>query len=144
MSISIIGRAGVFARCYTPLFLERVSAGFPSPAQDFIEKTLDINELCIKHPAATFFVRVAGDSMIDAGIFPGDILVVDRSLRACHGDIVIAVLDGEFTVKELALRPKPALIPRNSAFTPITLNDESELEIFGVVTNSVRDMRNKP
>lgn len=144
MRISIIGRAGAFARCYIPLFLERVSAGFPSPAQDFIEKTLDINELCIKHPAATFFVRVAGDSMIDAGIFPGDILVVDRSLRASHGDIVIAVLDGEFTVKELALRPKPALIPRNSAFSPITLNDESELEIFGVVTNSVRDMRNKP
>lgn len=144
MRTSIIGRAGAFARCYIPLFLERVSAGFPSPAQDFVEKTLDINELCIKHPAATFFVRVAGDSMVDAGIFPGDILVVDRSIRASHGDIVIAVLDGEFTVKELALRPKPALIPRNPAFSPITLNDESELEIFGVVTNSVRDMRNKP
>lgn len=144
MHSSIIGQAGVFTRCYIPLFLERVSAGFPSPAQDFVEKTLDINELCIKHPAATFFVRVAGDCMVDAGIFPGDILVVDRSLRADHGDIVIAVLDGEFTVKELVLRPKPALIPRNPAYSPIALNDESELEIFGVVTNSIRDMRTRP
>lgn len=118
-------------------------SSYGNPAQDFVEKTLDINELCIKHPAATFFVRVAGDSMVDAGIFPGDILVVDRSIRASHGDIVIAVLDGEFTVKELALHPKPALIPRNPGFSPITLSDESELEIFGVVTNSVRDMRSK-
>lgn len=141
MHISILGKAGSFALRFIPMFLERVSAGFPSPAQDFVEKTLDLNELCIQHPAATFFVRVSGDSMIEAGIFPGDILVVDRSLRASHGDVVIAVLDGEFTVKELALHPKTLLLPRNRAYAPITLGNDSELEIFGVVTRSIRDIR---
>jgi DNA polymerase V len=79
--------------------------------------------------------------MIEAGIFPGDILVVDRSLRASHGDVVIAVLDGEFTVKELALNPVTMLLPRNRAYAPITLGNDSELEIFGVVTRSIRDIR---
>jgi len=87
--------------------LERVSAGFPSPAEDYIEKTLDLNELCIQHPAATFFVRVDGESMIGAGIFPGDVLVVDRSLRAQHSDIIIASLESGMTVKELHLTPPP-------------------------------------
>lgn len=141
MQALIIGTAGSFALRPIPLFLERISAGFPSPAQDFVEKTLDLNELCVQHPAATFFVRVSGDSMIEAGIFPGDILVVDRSLRAGHGDIVIAVVDGEFTVKQLALQPTPMLLPRNSAYAPITLGNDSELEIFGVVTRSIRDIR---
>ncbi len=89
MSVSLIGRSGALAfikakRLRIPLFMERVSAGFPSPAQDYVEQTLDLmldlNELCIKRPAATFFVRVEGDSMIDAGIHPDDILVVDRSV----------------------------------------------------------------
>lgn len=73
--------------------MSRIDA-YGNTAQDFVEKTLDLNELCIQHPAATFFVRVSGDSMIEAGIFPGDILVVDRSIRATHGDIVIAVVVG--------------------------------------------------
>lgn len=124
-----------------PLYFEAVSAGFPSPAQDYVEQTLDLNELCIKHPAATFFVRVEGESMIDAGIFPKDILVVDRSLKANHGDTVIASLNGEFTVKELQLWPQVALIPRNSAFRPLYLSDLSELEVFGVVTGVVRNLR---
>ena len=94
----------------------RVSAGFPSPAQDYVEQTLDLNELCIKRPAATFFVRVEGDSMIDAGIHPDDILVVDRSVQAEHGDIVIAGIHGELTVKELQLRPCVKLIPRNQGY----------------------------
>lgn len=143
MQTTILGRAGYFARRPIPLFLQRVSAGFPSPAQDFIEKTLDLNELCVRHPAATFFVRVAGDSMIDAGIFPGDILVVDRSIRAAHGDIVIAVLDGEFTVKELALHPQARLIARNPHYAPITLSEGSALEVFGVVTNAIRNLRDR-
>jgi len=79
--------------------------------------------------------------MIEAGIFPSDILVVDRSIRATHGDIVIAIVDGEFTVKQLSLRPTLQLIPRNKACAPIVLGDESELEIFGVVTRSIRDIR---
>ena len=129
-------------RLNIPLFLERVSAGFSSPAADYIEKTLDLNELCIQHPAATFFVRVDGESMIGAGIFPGDVLVVDRSLRAQHGDIIIASLESEMTVKELHLTPPPVcLLPRNPAYQPILIEDSMVLEVFGVVTNVVRSLK---
>nr|ALJ83409.1 error-prone repair protein [Vibrio alginolyticus] len=139
MSVSLIGRSGALAfikakRLRIPLFMERVSAGFPSPAQDYVEQTLDLNELCIKRPAATFFVR---------GIHPDDILVVDRSVQAEHGDIVIAGIHGELTVKELQLRPCVKLIPRNQAYEPIHIPEGAELEIFGVVTNVVRNMRRK-
>jgi DNA polymerase V len=118
-----------------------VPAGFPSPAQDYIERTLDLNDLCIKRPAATYFVRVEGDSMIEAGICPDDILIVDRSVTAQHGDIVIALVQGEFTVKELVMRPQVQLLPRNKAYPPITFVEGSELELFGVVTGVVRQMR---
>lgn len=84
-----------------PLFMSSVEAGFPSPAEDYIEGRLDLNKHLIKHPAATFFVRVSGNSMINAGIYPGDILIVDRSLEAADKKIVIAVVDGELTVKRL-------------------------------------------
>lgn len=102
---------------------------------------MDLNELCVKHPAATFFVRAQGDSMIDVGIYPNNALSVDRSLKAVHGDIVIACLDSEMTVKELALKPSMRLIPRNSAYEPIDVGDGSELEIFGVVANVIRTIR---
>ena len=126
-----------------PLFVEHVSAGFPSPAQDYIEQTLDLNMLCIKHPAATFFVRVEGYSMIEAGIYPGDILVVDRSIPPAHGDIVIACIHGEFTVKELELKPCVRLIARNKSYQPIEIPEGCELDIFGVATSVVRDIRRK-
>lgn len=141
MKTTLIGRSGTWTRLLSPLFLERVSAGFPSPAQDYVEQALDLNELCVKHPAATFFVRVQGDSMIEAGIFPNDILVVDRSLRAQHGDIVIVSLNGEFTVKELALRPIVQLLPRNARYQPVEIPEGSDLEVFGVVTHVIREMR---
>jgi DNA polymerase V len=83
-------RADHWPKLYLPLFLEKISAGFPSPAQDYVEQRLDLNEFCVKRPAATYFVRVAGDSMIEAGIYPDDLLVVDRSINAQAGDIVIA------------------------------------------------------
>jgi DNA polymerase V len=124
-----------------PLFLEGVSAGFPSPAQDYVERALDLNELCIRHPAATFFVRVDGDSMEEAGIYEGDILIVDRSLTAQHDDIVIASVLGELTVKQLELRPQVRLVPRNSRYTPIEITEGIELDIFGVVSHVVRDLR---
>ena len=124
-----------------PLFLEHVPAGFPSPAQDYIEQSLDLNALCITHPEATYFVRCEGDSMIEAGIHSGDILVVNRALTAAHGDIIIASLYGELTVKELRLRPRPALIPRNPAYRPIMLNDADALEVFGVVTYVLHPLR---
>ena len=108
-----------------------------------IDGGLDLNEHLIAHPAATYFARAEGDSMIDAGIHPDDILVVDRSVQAEHGDIVIAGIHGELTVKELQLRPCVMLIPRNQAYEPIHIPEGTELEIFGVVTNVVRSMRRK-
>ncbi|WP_058910093.1 translesion error-prone DNA polymerase V autoproteolytic subunit [Entomohabitans teleogrylli] len=120
-----------------PLFLERVPCGFPSPAQDYIEERLDLNKLVIRHPSATYFIKVSGDSMIDAGIGDGDLLVVDRSLRAEHGDIVIAAVEGEFTVKELRTRPTLCLLPRNTSYAPIPVTPET-LEVFGVVTHTLK------
>ncbi len=140
MSIQFIGVSGVRSRLELPLFASKISAGFPSPAQDYVEQTLDLNELCIKRPAATFFVRVDGDSMIDVGIFSNDILVVDRSIKPAHGDVVVAQVNSEFTVKELCLRPKLMLVPRNKSYEPISFADDSELQIFGVVTNVLRQM----
>ncbi len=121
-----------------PLFLERIPCGFPSPAQDYVEESLDLNRLVVKHPSATYFVRVSGDSMSGAGIGDGDLLVVDRSLKADHGDIVVAAVAGEFTVKELRTRPSVVLMPHNLKYKPITFHAEEELQIFGVVTFSLK------
>lgn len=90
--------------CERPLFMVPVAAGYPSPAEDYLEGKLDLNRHLIKHPAATFFVRVVGDSMIDAGIHPGDILIVDRSLEPADKKVVIAVIEGELTVKRIRLK----------------------------------------
>lgn len=124
-----------------PLFLEGAHCGFPSPAQDYVEQQLDLNRLCVLHPAATYFVRALGDSMREAGILDGDILVVDRSLTPRHGDIIVASLDGEFTVKTLQLRPSLRLLPANSAYSPIEPGSEQLLEVFGVVTFCLHDLR---
>ncbi|MBU4683553.1 translesion error-prone DNA polymerase V autoproteolytic subunit [Cedecea davisae] len=121
-----------------PLFLERVPCGFPSPAQDYVEESLDLNKLVVKHPSATYFVRVSGDSMVGAGIGDGDLLVVDRSLTAEHGDIVVAAVAGEFTVKELQTRPLLRLVPHNADYAPIEFLAEEELQIFGVVTFTLK------
>jgi len=142
MSCVLLGDYESFSRLNIPLFLERVSAGFPSPAEDYVEKSLDLNELCIQHPAATFFVRVQGESMVEAGIFPDDVLVVDRSLRAKHGDIIIASVESEMTVKQLHLKPIPVrLLPRNPAYQPIIIEGDMVMEVFGVVTNVVRSLK---
>ena len=148
MNLSLLGCSHALARIKShrlkiPLFSEAVSAGFPSPAQDYVEKTLDLNELCIKRPAATFFVRVEGESMIQAGIYAGDILVVDRSVTAEHGDTVIVAIDGEMTVKELQLRPTVRLVPRNPVYPAIEIAEGTVLDIFGVVTNVIRNIRQK-
>lgn len=121
-----------------PLYACKVQAGFPCPVDDFSEGKLDLNHHLIKHPAATFFVRVSGDSMINAGIHPEDILVVDRSMEARHGKIVIAAIDGELTVKRLHHdRDKLYLMPENSKYQPIAVTDNSEIVIWGVVTNVI-------
>lgn len=125
-----------------PVFSSRVPAGFPSPADDYLEAVLDLNALLITDPPATFMVRVAGDSMVGAGIGSGDILVVDRSLTPVHGDVVLAIVDGDFTVKRLHKRgSRVALIPENPAYAAIELHDGQELQIWGVVTGCVKQFR---
>jgi len=123
-------------RCPLPLFAAKVKAGFPSPADDFVEERLDLNDYLIERPAATFFVRVDGDSMTGAGIHPGDILIVDRSLEPLSGRIVIAVIDGAFTVKRIRIASNEEILlePENPAFEPIRVGPGSDFQIWGVVT----------
>lgn len=122
-----------------PLYASAVAAGFPSPADDFIEAALDLNEHLISHPAATFMVRVEGASMTGAGIFCGDILIVDRSLETRSGQIVIAVVAGEMTVKRLLKTGGGWLLKaEHPDYPPTPLGDDSECSIWGVVTGSVR------
>ncbi|MDQ1610305.1 MAG: polymerase [Pyrinomonadaceae bacterium] len=122
-----------------PLFLARVPAGFPSPAEDYIEGSLDLNRHIIKHPMATFYIRVSGDSMIDAGIYPGDVLVVDRAAEVDSGDIVIARLDDELCVKRLLMKDGQIwLAPENKAFEPIGIKDGMDFEVWGKVICSFR------
>ncbi|MBK0004394.1 translesion error-prone DNA polymerase V autoproteolytic subunit [Erwinia sp. S38] len=121
-----------------PLFSDLVPCGFPSPAQDYVEQRIDLNELLINHPSATYFVKAAGDSMIEGGISEGDLLVIDSSRKAEHGDIVIAAVDGEFTVKKLQIRPTVQLNPMNSAYSPIVVGSEDTLDVFGVVTYIIK------
>jgi len=121
-----------------PLFTCGVSAGFPSPADDHIDQTLDLNELLIKHPASTYFVRVAGDSMINVSINNDDILVVDRSLEATSGKIIIAVVNGELTVKRLERNQTSCkLIAENSEYLPIEINEDTDFQVWGVVTSVI-------
>lgn len=121
-----------------PLFVGGVSAGFPSPAEDYTDQKLDLNELLINNPAATFFVRVDGDSMIGAGIHHDDILVVDRSRQAVSGDVVIAILDGELTVKRLVRDAHCGrLVAENPYYPSIEISKENGCEIWGVVTSVV-------
>lgn len=118
-----------------PLLGSNVPAGFPSPAQDYIEATLDLNEFLIPHPNATFFVKVEGFSMINAGIHPDDLLIVDRALEASNHKIVIAIVDGELTVKRLNIVDGMFwLLPENDSFSPICIDENIDFVIWGVVT----------
>ena len=130
-----IGRQPVL----TPLFAHKIEAGFPSPADDYIEGRLSLDEHLIQHRDATFFVRAKGNSMIGAGIYDGDLLVVDRSLTPSSGDIVIAVLDAELTVKRLIKREGTVILkPENPEFKEIVLKDGQELQVWGVVTSTTK------
>jgi DNA polymerase V len=124
-----------------PLFASRVPAGFPSPAEEYVEGPLDLNDYLIRHEAATFYVRVAGQSMTGAGILDGDVLVVDRAREPRPRDIVLAVIDNELTVKELDCQgPTPVLRAHHPDYAPIVLAAEQELLIWGVVTGVVRKL----
>lgn len=125
-----------------PLFSHKVAAGFPSPADDYIEGQLSLDEHLIQNKDTTFFVRAKGNSMTGAHIEDGDILIVDKSLKPQFGDIVVAVVDGEFTVKYLAQRGGAVVLkPANAKFKEIEFKDGQELEIWGVVTSSVKKHR---
>lgn len=125
-----------------PLFAARVPAGFPSPAEDYAEGHLDLNEYLVEHEAATFYVRVQGHSMIGAGILDGDVIAVDRALEARHGDIVLAVIDNELTVKELSVQGGTVrLLPHNPDYPPIEIRQGQELTVWGVVKGVVRKLR---
>ncbi len=129
-------------KCYLlPFYQHTVSAGFPSPADDYIEDRLDLNELLIKHPSATFFLKVSGSSMIKAGIHHNDILIVDRSIEPSHGKIVIASVNGELTVKRLSRsQNKIELVAENDDYPSIDITEEMELVFWGVVTNVIHHL----
>lgn len=125
-----------------PMALDSIKAGFPSAAEDFMERDLDLNELLIKHKAATFMVKVDGSSMVNAGIYHDDILVVDKSLDADNEDVIIAVVDGELTVKRYVNKGgRRELVAESDDFPNIKLDDVGELLIWGVVTTNLRRFR---
>lgn len=125
-----------------PLFAHSVRAGFPSPADDYVADTLDLNDHLMPRKEASFLLRAKGDSMIGAGIHDGDILIIDRSITPTDGRVVIATLDGQFTVKTLEKkRGRIRLLPANPDFEPIELKDEQELQIWGVVTNVIHSLK---
>lgn len=121
-----------------PLFGNRVPAGFPSPAEEYLDKKLDLNEHLIKNPSATFFVKVTGHSMVNAGINDGDILIVDRSIQAADQKIVIGIINGEFTVKRIRKKNGQVwLLPENDEYPPIKITEEMDFRIWGVVTYTI-------
>lgn len=135
VKITDIWQSDARTRARIPLFTAGISAGFPSPADDFVDRSLDLNEFLIRHPSSTYFVRVEGTSMIGSGIHPGDILIVDRALEPADASIVVAVLNGEFLVKRFRRDMSGCrLMPENPSYSPIELKDGMHLEVWGVVT----------
>lgn len=127
---------------YPPLVLQPISAGFPNPAQDSDDVPLDLNELVIKHPAATFYMRVEGSSMEGANIYSGDIVVVDKALEPTNNDIVVAFIDGEFTLKRFRREAdRGYLLPENPDYSPIEITADSDFQVWGVVTYIIHKTR---
>lgn len=125
-----------------PFVENTISAGFPSPAEDYLESGIDLNKELIAHPSTTFFGRVKGDSMSGAGIFEGDILVIDKSLNAQDDDVAVCFVDGEFTLKRIK-KEKDAvwLIPANEKYKPIKVTADNDFLIWGIVTSIIRKIR---
>ena len=125
-----------------PYANEGIRAGFPSPAQDYIEQAIDLNKELIKHPASTFFGKVVGDSMKDEGIEEGDILVIDKSLELINGDLAVCFIDGDFTVKRVKLESDAAyLIPSNPNYPTIKVTQENDFIVWGIVTYTIKKNR---
>jgi|TARA_B110000908_G_scaffold72242_1_gene87194 DNA polymerase V len=131
------GSPDIFLKKYLNLYSTKISAGFPSPADDYVEAKLDLNEHLVKTPSATFFAKAEGDSMVDRGIFDGDLLIVDRSVEAKHGNIIVAAINGGLTCKLLDKKSK-RLIPANKLYRPIVISEDTDFSVEGVVTYSIR------
>lgn len=141
--IDILGCSDTFTPSHLPLISLQLPAtytGFPSPAEEYTEATLDLNQYLIKNAPATILAKIAGDSLIDEGILPGDIAVIDRSLNAKHGDIIVAILNSEITTKILSTKPYQ-LKPSNGNLPPIDITEEDEFSVFGVLTGLVRKLK---
>ncbi len=125
-----------------PLYEARISAGFPSPASDYQEGSLDLNKHLIKNPPATFFVKVAGDSMIGAGIHDGDLLIVDRSITPKNGSVIIAVVNGELNVKRIKIKKGKvvSLESENDKFQPQYITEDTDFQVWGVATNVIHPL----
>lgn len=124
-----------------PVYTCRVPAGFPSPADDYVDETLDLNRRYIANPAATFFAYTDGDSMKDAGIHSGDLLIVDRSVKPLNGRVVVACIEGELTVKRYCVRGgRHYLVAENAEYAPIEIRDGQELLVWGVVMHSIHTL----
>lgn len=127
-----------------PFASEGIRAGFPSPAQDFMDAAIDLNKELIRNPASTFYGRVSGDSMRDEGLEDGDILVVDKSLELRNGDTAVCFIDGDFTLKYIRIEKEEVwLVPANSAYQTIKITGENNFMIWGIVTYSIRTHRRK-
>tara|TARA_Y100000590_G_scaffold466468_1_gene641966 strand:- start:331 stop:759 length:429 start_codon:yes stop_codon:yes gene_type:complete len=142
MKKNSIYKANNKSHCSIGLHLTPIEAGFPSPADDHLDISLDLNEYLIKHPSATFYIYVKGDSMINEGIYNGDIMIVDKSLNPRIHDVVVAVIDGDFTVKKMYKKNnKIYLNPGNKDYKSIVISDDMDFQIWGVVTHTIHHCR---
>ena len=122
-----------------PFIKEGISAGFPSPADDFLDLSIDLNQELIKHPSTTFYGRVRGDSMINAGLNDGDLLIIDKSLEPSNNKIAVCFIDGEFTVKRIAIaKDKIWLVAENEKYQPILVTEDNDFMIWGIVTSVIK------
>ncbi len=141
----LLYRSDTSSRLELPYADSGIRAGFPSPAQDYITETIDLNRDLIQHPVATFYGRVVGDSMIEEGIEDGDIIIIDRALEAANGDLAVCCLDGEFTLKRIHITGNGDifLMPSNRSYDPIPVRDGNELIIWGIVTYTIKATRRR-
>lgn len=136
--------ADVTTKVDIPYANEGIQAGYPSPAQNYINESIDLNIELIKHPASTFFGKVSGDSMIEEGIEEGDILVIDKSLEPINGDLVVCCIDGEFTLKRIEIEEnRIKLMPSNATFKPIIVTPDDQFTVWGIVTYTIKKNRRK-
>ena len=139
MPIISIHQVSLATTVKLPLVASGISAGFPSPADDFMDTSIDLNKICIKNPATTFFGRVTGNSMKDAGIHHGDLMIIDKSLSPKNGSIAVCYIDGEFTVKTIKIESDCCwLIPANPAYKAMKITKDNDFIIWGIVTHIIK------